>query len=243
MIDRYDYQIAWISLVQTLGSDLVASFLDEMRLRHIYSVELKDLARRFIQEAERRNWPGDLVKVVPEGFLSAVSTGIGDETARALDVWARVACPGNDLESAFFRWDSVFQKLILHWDKSKGCTGIPLDSPHETHLRLMIREYESGYFAVDAEMDRVSEASCSEWDRERLHSASMLATYTNLRDVEFWSRFRALLSDAQADALLKWGAEVLDEEGFSHPDAVPELGQLAELSKSLELDSRIRGEQ
>ena len=210
--ETYDFKMGWSSLVRILASDQVAFFLTEMSLDGIYSPDLRHLAREFVITAENGIWPDDLVNAVPDVFLSHVASDIGEDVANALDKWGRKACPTYEIGSLIGRWQLLLDKLVISWDKGNTYSGLSLDLPEETGLRLMVRRYLACVNDVSIETDRVWNVSNSEWEQNRkgigITSASIWARVLNIASTDLWKDFIKRLSSDQSSKLLSWATEI-----------------------------------
>ena len=222
--ETYDFKLGWSSLVEILASDQVAFFLTEMSLDGIYSPDLRRLAREFIVTAENGFWPDDLVKAVPDDFLSRVASDIGEDVANALDEWGRKACPTHEIAVLIYRWKSVLDDLVISWDKGKINSGLPLDSPEETSLRFIVRRYLAHVNDVGTETDRVWNVIDSKWESNRkesyITSASIWVGVLNIISTVFWKEFTKRLSSDQSSRLLSWATEITEGNEYTCPSGI-----------------------
>lgn len=115
------------------------------------------------------------------------------------------------MEVLFRTWRDVLEDLIETWDNNEANSGLPLDSPEESDLRLMVRAYVPHYMYMSDELHRVWEKTGSEWDHSRelwtAEPATLAWRFDALDSGEFWSRFVKRLDPSSAEKLLDWAVK------------------------------------
>lgn len=211
----YEQRYPWTgNAIKLLSLDVVSAFTEELQVDAFYSDELKLLARASIPELGQREtydeWAAAIDRQARQ-FLDSISEGLGTEVLRDLIAWmddAFLTQPAGDLDGA----GSLMHYLVWEWDNEAEQGKLPLNTPKEARVRLLVRDYTAHNHSVSTEVERVVAGLSSDWDQKMdarhgvpdWSQTEVVSTCRYLNDLRFWTRIGNLLLRQQAVELVEW---------------------------------------